>query len=61
MSAVGKRKSHESAIGHVSGKAIYTDDQRLPTGMLSLYPVLSPHASAKIRQIDVSAPSRETL
>ncbi len=54
MSAVGKRKSHESAIGHVSGKAIYTDDQRLPTGMLSLYPVLSPHARAKITRIDVS-------
>ncbi|HEY9699645.1 MAG TPA: xanthine dehydrogenase molybdopterin binding subunit [Trichocoleus sp.] len=54
MSADGKRKSHESAIGHVSGKAIYTDDQRLPTGMLSLYPVVSPHARAKITQIDVS-------
>ncbi|PSB42595.1 xanthine dehydrogenase molybdopterin binding subunit [Chroococcidiopsis sp. CCNUC1] len=49
---VGKTRSHESAAGHVSGKAIYTDDQRLPAGMLSLYPVLSPHAKARITKID---------
>lgn len=52
---VGQRKSHESAAGHVSGKAIYTDDQRSPIGMLSLYPVLSPHAKARIIQFDPSA------
>lgn len=51
----GRRKSHESAVGHVSGSAIYTDDQRLPTGTLSLYPVLAPHARARISRIDVSA------
>jgi len=55
MSTVGQRKSHESATGHVSGKAVYTDDQRLPAGMLSLYPVLSPHARAKITKLDCSA------
>ena len=49
------QKTHESAIAHVSGKAVYTDDQRLPVGMLSLYPVLSPHARAKIIKIDCSA------
>ncbi|PZU98421.1 MAG: xanthine dehydrogenase molybdopterin binding subunit [Pseudanabaena sp.] len=49
------QKTHESAIAHVSGKAVYTDDQRLPVGMLSLYPVLSPHARAKITKIDCSA------
>ncbi|MBD2151900.1 xanthine dehydrogenase molybdopterin binding subunit [Pseudanabaena sp. FACHB-1277] len=49
------QKTHESAIAHVSGKAVYTDDQRLPAGMLSLYPVLSPHARAKITKIDCSA------
>jgi len=49
------QKTHESAIGHVTGKAIYTDDQRLPVGMLSLYPVLSTHARAKITKIDCSA------
>jgi xanthine dehydrogenase large subunit len=55
MSPVGKSKSHESAVGHVSGKAVYTDDQRIPAGTLSLYPVLSPHAKAKITRIDTSA------
>jgi xanthine dehydrogenase large subunit len=55
MGAVGKQKSHESAEGHVSGKAIYTDDQRQLTGMLSVYPVLSPHTRAKIIKIEVES------
>jgi xanthine dehydrogenase large subunit len=50
----GQRKSHESAIAHVSGKAVYTDDQRSSIGMLSLYPVLSPLTRARITRIDVS-------
>jgi xanthine dehydrogenase large subunit len=54
MSQVGQRKSHESAEAHVSGRAIYTDDQRLPTGMVSLYPVLAPHARARITKLDVT-------
>jgi xanthine dehydrogenase large subunit len=54
MSKVGQPKSHESAAWHVSGRAVYTDDQRQPSGMLSLYPVLSPHAHARILKIDVS-------
>jgi xanthine dehydrogenase large subunit len=53
--SVGKRKSHESAEAHVSGKAVYTDDQRIPAGMLSLFPVLAPHARARITKIDISA------
>lgn len=53
--STGQPKSHESAAGHVSGKAVYTDDQRQPAGMLSLYPVLSPHARAKILKLDVTA------
>jgi xanthine dehydrogenase large subunit len=52
---VSNQKSHESAVGHISGKAVYTDDQRLPAGMLSLYPVLSPHARAKITKLDCTA------
>ncbi len=52
---VSNKKSHESAAGHVSGSAVYTDDQRLPAGMLSLYPVLSPHAHAKITKLDCTA------
>ncbi len=54
MNAVGKPSSHESAVYHVSGKAVYTDDQRMPAGMLSVYPVLAPHAKAEITRIDVS-------
>lgn len=49
-----KSKPHESAVGHVTGKAIYTDDQRLPNGMLYLWPVLSPYAKAKLLKIDSS-------
>ncbi|HIK43566.1 MAG TPA: xanthine dehydrogenase molybdopterin binding subunit [Leptolyngbyaceae cyanobacterium M65_K2018_010] len=52
MSPVGQRKSHESAVAHVSGTAVYTDDQREPAGMLSLYPVLSPHPRARITELD---------
>jgi xanthine dehydrogenase large subunit len=52
---VGKRKSHESAEGHVTGKAVYTDEQRPPAGMLSVYPVMAPYARAKILSIDTSA------
>jgi len=55
MSNSGQRKHHESAIGHVTGKATYTDDQRQPVGMLSLYPVLSPHAKARILKRDLTA------
>jgi len=46
---------HESAIGHVSGRAVYTDEQREPVGMLRLYPVQAPHAHARIVSIDASA------
>ncbi len=43
---------HESAVGHVSGRAIYTDEQHPPSGQLSLYPVQAPHAHARILRID---------
>lgn len=39
---------HESALGHVSGRAVYTDEQHAPSGMLSVWPVQSPHAHARI-------------
>ncbi len=54
MKEVGQAKHHESAVGHVKGQAIYTDDQRLPTGLLYLWPVLSPYSKAKILKIDIS-------
>lgn len=55
MNVTGKPKTHESAEAHVSGRAVYTDDQRLPAGMLSLHPILAPHTRAKITRLDVSA------
>jgi xanthine dehydrogenase large subunit len=54
MSPVGKPKHHESAVAHVSGTAAYTDDQREPLGMLSLWPVISPHARARITHLDTA-------
>lgn len=51
---IHQSKSHESAIGHVTGKAVYTDEQWPPVGMLSLYPVMAPHAHARIKTIDLS-------
>jgi xanthine dehydrogenase large subunit len=51
---IGTRKPHESAEGHVTGKAVYTDEQRILAGMLSVYPVTAPHAKARILSIDVS-------
>ena len=45
---------HESAVGHVSGRAVYTDEQPAAVGMLSVYPVQSPHAHARILGIDAT-------
>ena len=53
-----KPRTHESAEGHVSGRAIYTDEQHPPQDLLSLWPVQSPHAHAEIRRIDAGAASR---
>lgn len=57
MNKAANSKSHESAVWHVSGRAVYTDDQRQPAGMLALYPVLSAHTRARILKID----TREAL
>ncbi|HMP83797.1 MAG TPA: xanthine dehydrogenase molybdopterin binding subunit, partial [Verrucomicrobiota bacterium] len=44
---------HESAHKHVTGEAMYVDDQT--AGMLEVWPVCSPHARAKILKRDASA------
>lgn len=54
MSRPRQRQSHESSVAHVTGKAVYTDEQCPMLGMLSVYPVLSPHAHARIIRIDPS-------
>lgn len=48
-------KSHESAVGHVTGTAVYTDDQPRIQGMLSAWPVRAPHAHARIIKLEVAA------
>jgi xanthine dehydrogenase large subunit len=50
-----KPRHHESAIGHVTGRAVFTDEQHPSAGMLSLYPVQAPHAHARILGIDAEA------
>ncbi|CAN5543081.1 hypothetical protein BH09MYX1_BH09MYX1_39200 [soil metagenome] len=46
---------HESAIGHVTGSALYVDDEAHRRGtMLELWPVCSPHAHAKILRRDAT-------
>jgi xanthine dehydrogenase molybdopterin binding subunit/xanthine dehydrogenase small subunit len=46
---------HESAHKHVTGEALYTDDQTAGRGLLELWPVCSPHAHARILSCDVAA------
>ena len=50
----GRDLSHESAIGHVTGSALYVDDVARRRDMLEVWPVTSPHAHARITAIDTS-------
>ena len=52
--SVGKPFPHESAAAHVQGTARYTDDQPRFTGMLSAWPVLAPHARARITALETT-------
>ena len=46
---------HESAHKHVTGEAIYVDDQTCGKHFLEVWPVCSPHAHAKILRRDAAA------
>lgn len=46
---------HESAVGHVTGAARFVNDVALKRRMLSVWPVVSKVAHAKIKDIDISA------
>jgi len=50
-----KSVPHESAVGHVTGHALYTDDlvSRYPH-LLHAWPVISPHAHALLTRMDVT-------
>jgi xanthine dehydrogenase large subunit len=56
---------HESAVGHVTGRAVYTDEQHPPQGLLSVWPVASKHAHARVLRIDatqaLAVPGVETV
>ncbi len=54
LSAKAGPLPHESAHNHVSGRAIYTDDQTAGKRMLETWPVCSPHAHAKILKRDAA-------
>lgn len=51
--------SHESAVGHVTGSALYVDDVARRRDMLEIWPVISPHARARITSIDASEAAKE--
>ena len=55
MKSVGRAVPHESAQEHVSGAALYTDDLclRMP-GLLHAWPVLAPHAHARLIRLCTS-------
>jgi xanthine dehydrogenase large subunit len=55
MGEVGKAVSHESAEGHVTGRALYTDDL-VPRyrDLLHAWPVQAPHAHARVVRIDAT-------
>ncbi len=55
MTITGQSVPHESARGHVTGSALYTDDliARFPD-VLHAWPVLAPHAHALVTSLDVT-------
>ena len=53
--AKGFALKHESAIGHVTGTAIYVDDQARRRPMLEMWPVMATHARATLVKIDTTA------
>jgi len=57
MTTAGKPFPHESARGHVTGEALYTDDLlgRFPN-LLHAWPVTAPHAHARVKRL-IAAPA----
>jgi xanthine dehydrogenase large subunit len=55
MTTAGKPLPHESARGHVTGEALYTDDLlgRFPN-LLHAWPVTAPHAHARVTRLDAA-------
>jgi xanthine dehydrogenase large subunit len=57
---IGRPVPHESARGHVTGEALYTDDLagRFPN-LLHAWPVLAPYAHAMVRVLDTTTAGTE--
>ena len=52
---VGKAVAHESALEHVTGTALYTDDLGVRlTNLLHAWPVQAPHAHALVTRLEVT-------
>jgi xanthine dehydrogenase large subunit len=56
----GTSVPHESAVGHVTGAALYTDDLagRFPN-LLHAWPITAPHAHAIVTSLDITAALKE--
>jgi xanthine dehydrogenase molybdopterin binding subunit/xanthine dehydrogenase small subunit len=54
-SSPAKSLPHESAHKHVTGEAVYTDDQLAGKKFLEVWPVCAPHARARILARDATA------
>jgi xanthine dehydrogenase large subunit len=61
MKIAGSSLPHESADAHVTGAALYTDDlvDRFP-GTLHAWPVMSPHAHARVIELDAEPALRHS-
>jgi xanthine dehydrogenase molybdopterin binding subunit/xanthine dehydrogenase small subunit len=45
---------HESGLKHTDGSALYVDDEAERAGAMCVWPVVSPHAHARIQKIEAS-------
>ncbi|HZJ14616.1 MAG TPA: xanthine dehydrogenase molybdopterin binding subunit, partial [Chthoniobacteraceae bacterium] len=55
IESLSRAVPHESAIGHVTGRAQYVDDVAQSRPMLEIWPVCAPHAHARILRREMSA------
>ncbi|MBL9188724.1 MAG: xanthine dehydrogenase molybdopterin binding subunit [Opitutaceae bacterium] len=55
VSEASRHLRHESAVGHVTGRVHYVDDTARQRPMLEVWPVLAPHAHARILRRDATA------
>ncbi len=53
FSVVRTPAAHDSAVKHVTGQAMYIDDQRVPAGTLHLAPGYAPIAAGRVTTLDL--------